>query len=121
MKAEIKSWYSTEIDVTTYQSQGPSNDAVWVRILCGPVGQPGEESFDILVCTPDSLKRKLEESGSPLIGRHTLLQERLDLSVAYDFIDFIDDFVDSCDGKDWTEIAEKISRLGKWEFEDYHG
>ncbi|WP_348804212.1 Imm8 family immunity protein [Gordonia sp. VNQ95] len=115
MKAEIKSWYSADVDVATYQSQDPGNDAVSVRILCGPLGQPGEESFDILVCTPDSLKPELE-AGVPRLGRHTLLQGRLDLPAAYKFID---EYVSSVEGKDWTEVAEKLARLGKWEFEDY--
>ncbi|QTI67936.1 Imm8 family immunity protein [Gordonia polyisoprenivorans] len=115
MKAEIKSWYSTNVDVTTYQSQDPDSDAVWVRILCGPPGEPGEESFDILVCTPDSLKPELE-TGGPLIGRHILLQSRLDLAAAYKFVD---EYVCGVEGEDWTEVAEKIARVGKWEFEDY--
>lgn len=27
--------------------------------------------------------------------------------------------VDRCEGKDWAEVANKLSRHGAWEFEDY--
>jgi hypothetical protein len=32
---------------------------------------------------------------------------------------FIRHYVDECSGETWEEIAEKLARLGKWEFEDY--
>jgi len=31
----------------------------------------------------------------------------------------INKFLKSCSGEDWNAVARKVSRLGKWEFEDY--
>jgi len=28
-------------------------------------------------------------------------------------------FCNRCEGSTWTEVAEKLGRLGYWEFEDY--
>ena len=50
------------------------------------------------------------------MGRHHLIV------MEYNFeriVRSIEDFIKQCTGADWNEVAEKIGRLGKWEFEDY--
>jgi hypothetical protein len=32
---------------------------------------------------------------------------------------FITDWVAQCTGESWSDVAEKVARLGQWEFEDY--
>jgi len=34
-------------------------------------------------------------------------------------VDNIKAFLEKCSGVNWIEVAEKASRLGKWEFENY--
>lgn len=29
--------------------------------------------------------------------------------------------IESASGDTWQEVAEKVARLGRWEFEDYEG
>lgn len=43
---------SVDVDVETYVPKDPANDAVWLRLMVGPLDGPGEESFDVLVRTP---------------------------------------------------------------------
>ncbi|MFE8730822.1 Imm8 family immunity protein [Aeromonas hydrophila] len=31
----------------------------------------------------------------------------------------ITDYIDQCEGNDWMEIAQKLSRVFAWEYEDY--
>ncbi|WP_328185045.1 Imm8 family immunity protein [Marinobacter sp. OP 3.4] len=31
----------------------------------------------------------------------------------------IRDFLSECSGENWSEIAQKVSRLGNWEFDGY--
>ena len=40
----------------------------------------------------------------------------------YDYdrlVKMVELYCDSCEGKNWRDVAQKLSRLGKWEFEDY--
>lgn len=115
MKAEIKAFYSADVDVATYTPADTANDGVWVRMICGPHGQPGEESFDVLVCTPAWLSRKATTEGQ-FIGRHLLIQNRFDLSAAESYLAQL---VSSMPDGNWHDLASKIARIGKWEFEDY--
>ncbi len=32
---------------------------------------------------------------------------------------FVERFVRGCEADSWDELADKLSRLGHWEFEDY--
>ncbi|MFG1906097.1 Imm8 family immunity protein [Kribbella sp. NPDC048928] len=51
----------------------------------GPVDGPGEESFDLTVCTPSWLSRKIRESG-PALGRHLVIVESLDIAEVERFV-----------------------------------
>lgn len=99
----------------TYMSPDPLDDAFWLRMMIGPPDGPGEESFDVLVCTPAWLAGVVSKEG-PQIGRHRLIIEKLDLHVAETFLRRQ---VERLEATTWDELAAKISRLGYWEFEDY--
>ncbi|QIS06580.1 hypothetical protein F5X71_33590 [Nocardia brasiliensis] len=76
--------------------------------MVGPRYGPGEESFDILVCTADWLAAEAKR-GVPVSGRHALIMERIDLDVVERYVR---DFVAQFDEPTWGELAEKIGRLG---------
>ncbi len=116
MKAEIKSIYSFDID--DLEGHRPPNEESFsfhLRVIAGPDSEPGEESFDLTVCTP---KWFLDNCGREdvIIGRHYLIV------MEYNYqriLKRITDFCETCVGSTWTEVAEKLGRLGYWEFEDY--
>jgi hypothetical protein len=83
--------------------------------MIGPATGLGEESFDIMVCTPEWLKRKYPETGI-ILGRHHLIVFRYDYQALEEYIA---GFASRCCGETWQDLASQLSRLGKWEFEDY--
>jgi len=116
MNAELKRLHSPDVyNLEDYRPENPEKFSFLLQAMVGPEGKDGEESFDIEVCTP----RWLEETygvEDVVIGRHHLIireynYERL--------IQAIKDFLKQCTGENWNEVAEKVSRLGMWEFEDY--
>jgi len=52
----------------------------------------------------------------PELIRHTLLVRKYDLD---EITKTITDYIDQCEGSNWMEIAQKLSRVFAWEFEDY--
>ena len=93
----------------------PDNFAFLLQAMVGPEGQAGEESFDIEVCTP----RWLEETygrSEIIIGRHHLIVREYNYQR---IVAAINEFLQGCSGNNWNEVALKVSRLGRWEFEDY--
>ncbi|NYJ04413.1 Imm8 family immunity protein [Petropleomorpha daqingensis] len=82
----------------------------------GPADGPGEETFQATVCTPDALAELVARDGV-VSGRHFLFVE----SINRDRVEaFIRDRLRRISGDTWSDVAEKIGRLGSWEFEDYN-
>jgi Immunity protein 8 len=85
-----------------------------VQAMVGPLGLKGEESFDILVCTPDWFAANMKDEI--VFGRHYLFVKNYN----YQALDeFLQKYCASCEGVSWKDVAEKIGRIGMWEFEDY--
>ncbi len=83
--------------------------------MIGPQGGRGEESFDVFVCTPRWLEENRQNDGV-VCGRHMLIMfdynyERLKA--------FFEKAAAEATGESWREVALSLSRIGKWEFEDY--
>jgi hypothetical protein len=115
MKAAIRHIHSPDLDLETFRPDDPSDVGFLLQIIAGPSDGPGEESFDVMVVTPSWLRRKVEKDG-PLIGRHYLVIAAYD---AKSLDRFLRTQIESLVSDDWPTLAEKIGRIGYWEFEDY--
>lgn len=89
--------------------------SVWITATVGPLGEEGGEQFQIRVCTPLYLKGEVM-GGQAVWGRHALIVERYDPRLIRTKIET---YLDRCRGDDWTAVAERVARIGLWEFEDY--
>jgi len=116
MEAALKGLSSSDIpDIEKYQPLHDDNFGFVLRALVGPSGHPGEESFDITVCTPKWLEEQYGSSEA-VLGLHKLIVFR------YDYLElrrFIEKYLMHCSGNSWPEIAQKVALLGQWEFENY--
>ena len=116
MRAEIKNIYSFDIDdLERYRPEHAESFSFHLRLIAGPQNEAGEESFDLRVCTPQWLLDN-HRKDDVIIGRHYLIV----MEYNYErILKTITDFCDTCEGTTWTEVAQKLGRLGHWEFEDY--
>jgi hypothetical protein len=116
MRAVLRSLHSPDIpDLAHFMPEGRDDFAFLLQMLIGPQDAPGEESFDVFVCTPKWLLDH-HQPRDIVEGRHKLIV------LEYDFRrlnDFITRWVGACEGATWQELAQRIGRLGRWEFEDY--
>lgn len=116
MRAEIKNLFSLEIDnLERFIPEDPDVFRVPIRLVAGPEGKEGEESFDFEVCSPRWLEREVTGDGVLLV-RHRLLMNSFDFTRVRSFVER---YVRGCEGSSWNEVANKLARLGQWEFEDY--
>lgn len=116
MRAQLKDLYSlSEIDLKNFRPN--AGFGISVRAIVGPENAEGEESFDFTVCTPDWFAtNEIPAANAMKIGRHFLFVHTYDYSRLERFVR---SYCQSSEGESWQVIAEKISRLGAWEFEDY--
>jgi hypothetical protein len=116
LRAEVRRLHSPDVpDLRGYTPPAGDDFSVLIQIFAGPVGSDGEESFDIEVVTPNRLASRAAEKG-PISGRHLLIVESFDYASIERWIRAA---VAACDGSDWAQVADRLARIGRWEFEDY--
>ncbi len=116
MKSDVKRISSTEvIDFNTYRPIDEKSFSFLLTIVVGAKEMPGEELFDIEVCTPQWLMDN-HNPGEMVLGKNKLIVFEFDMQR---ILKQLKKIFGECEGKDWNEIAIKLSRIGHWEFEDY--
>jgi hypothetical protein len=94
----------------------PAEFSLRARMIVGPSDTPGEESFDITICTPEWLGNA---------ARGGLYDARHHVVVDFDAFDrnalhaWLAERVESVQADTWKAVGERLGRLGHWEFEDY--
>lgn len=113
IKAELKWIHSPDIqNIDHLHPDDPENFSFLLQVMFGPKGRIGEESFDVVVCSVEWVRK-----NTPLIGSHHIIVSEFDLELIKRTIC---EFAQQCSGATWSEVARKLSRLGKWEFENYN-
>lgn len=116
MRAQLKS-LDLEPDPATL-SGDPAEFSFLARMIVGPPDTPGEESFDITVCTPEWLAAQCRAQGGLYDPRHHLVVT-LDTFDQRALRTWLEGRVRAVEAPTWSEIGERPGRLGFWEFEDY--
>jgi hypothetical protein len=111
MRAEVRHFEWPDLE------REGSAEFTLVVFAAGPIGGEGADLFQVEVCTPAGLTELIRQDGI-VSGRHRLFTEHIRPATIEAFIQ---DRLRRIDGETWGEVAEKISRLGYWELEDYTG
>jgi hypothetical protein len=116
MRAVLKS-LDFEPDPSTL-SADPAEFSLLARMLVGPPDSPGEESFDVTVCTPEWLGQACRQDGGIYNPRHHLVVN-FDQFDAHALHAWLSARVQEVQTETWAEVGAHLGRLGHWEFEDY--
>jgi len=116
MEPKLKRLHSPDVqNLKEFVPDDLESFCILIQVMVGPANGDGEESFDIEVCTPGWLCKEVKKKKI-VPGRHKLIVGRFD----YEQIEqYIREFIARCKSDTWKETAERIARLGSWEFEDY--
>lgn len=115
MRAVIRSLASVDVDDLDVWAPESESWALGLQLLAGPDDGPGEESFDLTVCSPAWLAERVRRDGV-YDGCHHLVADGFDWPMLRAYIERR---VQQCRGATWRDVAMQLARLGYWEFEDY--
>ena len=113
MKAILKSISTDDYSLSEFYPEDENLFSLQLLLRIGMEDSLGADNFDLRVCTPEWL---CKHQWLPELMRHTLLVRKYDLD---EIKKTITDYIDQCEGSDWMEIAQKLSRAFAWEYEDY--
>jgi len=117
LQAKLKQVHSPDVwDLQKYQPEVADNFSFLLELSVSTTESEAADNFDIFVCTPEWLKQH-HKTDDIVVGRNRLII----FEYNYDrLINFLTKYCSKCSGDTWEEIAEQMSRLAKWEFEDFH-
>ncbi len=104
------------MDPADYQPIDPDLFQLPVEMLIGPRDAPGEEIFQITICSPQWLVKFIKD-GDIVAARGYIIAAHYDFQKIRAFLEL---YVSRCEGQTWQDLAQQISCLGFWEFEQYH-
>lgn len=113
MRAILKSISNDDYALDEFYPEDESVFSLRLLLQIGMENSVGADNFDLVVCTPEWL---CKHHWLPELMRHTLLVRQYNLD---EIKKTITDYIVQCEGDDWMAIAQKLSRVFAWEFEDY--
>lgn len=116
MKLELKRLHSPDVlDLRGFSPRKKDKFGFSMQIMVSELGGVGEESFDVVVCSPIWLMENYKQKNV-IFGREFIIMFQFNYEQLYDKIL---NYVNSIDGKNWDDLANEMSRIGHWEFEGY--
>ena len=127
IKAEIKRFCIWDDHCQYFYPNDPEYFFAMVDMDIGLAGSEGGDIFNLMVCTPRwfeenimtirPTERSHETFRKNIFGRHYLFVHTFDEAEIEKEVQVL---VDRVKGKDWDEIAPRLSRFFGWEYEDYN-
>lgn len=114
IRANLKRLHSPDVDLLTYRPDNAECFGFFLQFFAGPEGEQGDDSFGLTVCTLRWLER--EKAEGMFFGVNHLFVESYDLTAIETFLKR---YCERCTGDTWSEVAAKVGRVARWEFEDY--
>ena len=116
MKPEIKSLHSPDVfDLAAYQPNEKNNFGFLLEVEIGILGQEGADLFFFMICTSEWFTN-FNKNKNVVFGSHYIFMFEYDYTILRNVLLA---YIDNIEQDTWTEIAAKLNRIGKWEFEDY--
>lgn len=116
MRAELKRIHSPDVhDLEKFRPAERDDFGVLLQLMVSPENGEGEESFDVTLCTPRWLLQNHRESDI-VFGLHHLIVFEYNYRAIFSRLKRT---VEGVEADTWAEVAAKLSRIGRWEFENY--
>ena len=115
MKAKVYSYFSPDVeDLNSFQPASAEEYGFLLTLSVGVEGEPGEEIFYLMVCTPEWIRARFR-ADQIVIGHHYLLV----LNTDFENVErFVRDYIESCEGATWSELTARVGMLASSEFEN---
>lgn len=126
MKAEIKRYNLWDDHLQSFYPDDPKYFYGMIDMDIGLASSEGGDIFQLMVCTPKWFQENVLTT-TPSEPTHEVVH-RLAFGRHYLFVKEFDEaeiekevrkMVTNVRGKDWNQIALRLSRYFRWEFEDY--
>jgi immunity protein 8 of polymorphic toxin system len=114
MRASLRQFHSPDVEDLEAFAPGPADFGFLLQMIVGPADSEGDESFDIVVCTPGWFASRLGDT--PISGRDYLFVREYEFPVLEAYLQQL---VDGLEAPTWADLAAQLAKFTRWEFDDY--
>jgi hypothetical protein len=115
ISAEIKRISSPDIDFISFEPEDDRCFGFLLELEIGTADDVGADIFHLMVCTPQWIEQQYAGEGS-IWGRGMLVVFQYDISHIQSIVR---NHIGRYTAPTWEELAIKLNRITKWEYEDY--
>ena len=116
MKAVIRHYNCSESkDLSTYEEEDAAVFGFTLTFTIGSEGSEGADFFEVFVVSAAYLMQ-LESARGLSFLRHVILAPDYNIPAV---VALVEKYINSLEEDSWEKLAAKISRVLRWEFEDY--
>ncbi|MCH5675106.1 Imm8 family immunity protein [Streptomyces gilvus] len=116
MRAKVNYFFSPDVDLDNFHPDDTKNFSFLLQAMVGPADVPDSgESLQFIVCTPQNLEERVA-ADSVIFGRALVV---VGSSNADEITGKVRKVIEQIQAPTWQELAQKLARLGIYEFEDF--
>jgi hypothetical protein len=116
IRAEIKSFSSPDVEVFAWIPTSREDVYFLLEIEIGETGQKLCDLFQVMVVTPEGLRKRATPSSPILSKRATLVVSELNWN---NLKTELENVVRECEASTWVETVLRLQRYFQWEYENY--
>ncbi|PRA75775.1 hypothetical protein CQ054_22660 [Ochrobactrum sp. MYb29] len=119
LEAELKSISSSDINENQYWPEDEELFGFTLDATIGPVGEDSGNIFQFFVCTPKWIASRMinrDFGDVGVFGREMIIVTEYNIPAIRKMIS---DLCKRTSGRNWSEVATKLSRYAAWEYADY--
>lgn len=108
MRAKLHRVHSPDVYELASWTPPTPDFSILLQLMVGPADGPGEESFELTLCTAGSLQARADKDGIVDAAHHLVVSR-------YDFgrlSRYLENRINACEAATWTELSTQIGRLG---------
>jgi hypothetical protein len=113
---EIKSLSSPDVEVDDWRPTSTEEVCFLLELEVGERGVDKRDLFQVMVATPEGLRKLTPSDGSVISDRALLVLSEFSWPLLHATLRRI---LDRCASRDWSETVLRLQRYFEWEYEDY--
>lgn len=111
---KVYSWHSPDVAIESWEPESLDAVRFLLEVEIGEDGAEGKDLFDLIVATPEGLRRRASKLG--IAERATLVVSEYSWA---EVKSLVEEIVRRCESPTWAESVLKLQRYFRWEYEDY--
>lgn len=115
-KLQIKSRHSPDVQLDVWEPDDLADVYFLLELEIGEEGKEGADLFQVVIATPEGLRRRGAARNGVIEKRATLVISELSWKTVHRAVA---DIVAACTAPTWNESVLKLQRYFRWEYEDY--